>query len=79
MLDRIRDAEANGTPLSEADRNFITHELTEGRLMDEGMDYDQAHEIAGSTHPTFANYDPEVIRQYPQMFNQNWRNYWGIK
>jgi RHS repeat-associated protein len=78
MLARIRSAAAEGRPLSEADRNFMTHELTEADLMGRGMAYDEAHEIAGRTHPTFANYDPEVIKQFPELFNQNWRNYWGI-
>ncbi|WP_255502332.1 hypothetical protein [Cellulomonas sp. JH27-2] len=43
------------------------------------MGYEQAHELAGQTHPTFGNYDPEVIKQFPELFNQNWRNYWGIE
>ena len=34
--------------------------------------------MAGKTHPTFANYDPDVIKQFPELFNDNWFNYWGI-
>lgn len=62
-----------------ADQNFMRHELTEAGLMNRGTVYEQAHEIAGQTHPTFGNYDPEVIKQFPELFNQNWRNYWGIE
>ncbi len=47
--------------------------------MNRGTVYEQAHEIAGQTHPTFGNYDPEVIKQFPELFKQNWRNYWGIE
>jgi hypothetical protein len=79
MLARIRNATADGRPLSAADKNFVKHELTEADLMDRGMPYDEAHKIAGRTHPTFSNYDPEVIKQFPELFNQNWRDYWGIR
>jgi hypothetical protein len=57
----------------------MTHELTEAKLMNGGMSYEQAHEIAGKTHPTFANYDPEVIKQFPEAFGPGWKKYWGIK
>jgi hypothetical protein len=79
MLARIRGAAAGGRPLSTADQNFLTHELTEAELMEGGMGYSEAHGIAGGTHPTFGNYDPEVIKQVPELFNQNWRDFWGIK
>lgn len=49
----------------------MKHELPEARLMDRGMGYDEAHAIAGQAHPTFGNYDPEVIKQLPEGFNQN--------
>ncbi|UUW92399.1 RHS repeat-associated core domain-containing protein [Pimelobacter simplex] len=79
MLARIRGAATDGRPLTEGEKNFMTHELAEAGLMDGGMSYVRAHELAGKTHPTFANYDPDVIKQFPQLFNQNWRNYWGIE
>ena len=25
-----------------------------------------------------ANYDPEVMNHFPELFNHIWRNYWGI-
>lgn len=79
MLARLRSAAAEGRSLTAGERNFMKHELTEAELMDTGMGYERAHEIAGRTHPTFANYDPEVIKQFPELFNRNWRTYWGIE
>ena len=79
MLARIRSAAAEGRTLSAADENFIRHELIEASLMDRGLSWETAHEIAGRSHPTFANYDPEVIKQFPERFNNNWRAYWGIE
>jgi hypothetical protein len=38
-----------------------------------------AHLLAGLTHPTYANYDPEVVRAFPEVFNANWRAYWGMQ
>jgi len=79
MLARIRAAAADGRALHPSESNFLRHELTEADLMDGGMGYDAAHEIAGRTHPTFGNYHPEVIDQFPELFNNNWRNFWGME
>lgn len=79
MLARIRGAAADGTPLSKADRAFIRHDSTEAWLMDRGVNYGPAHRVAGWTHRTYGNYDPSVIKQFPDMFNRNWRNHWGIE
>jgi hypothetical protein len=46
--------------------------------MSSGTPQNLAHAMAGQTHPTFANYDPEVIKQFPNYFNSNWRAYWGL-
>lgn len=70
MLQRIQQAISNGQELTSAENNFMTHELTEAALMAEGMSLDEAHEIAMQTHPTFANYDPEVVQQFPELFNR---------
>jgi hypothetical protein len=78
MLARIREAVAEGRPLHESELNFLRHELTEARLMNDGADYPTAHDTAGEQHPTFANYHPDVIDQHPEMFNNRWRNYWGL-
>jgi hypothetical protein len=78
MIERIRQRLASGEELTEGERNFMRHELTEKSLMDAGKSYDEAHEIALSTHPPGRNYDPEVIGQYPQVFNNWWRKQWGL-
>lgn len=78
MLSRIQGAIASGRDLTPGETNFMTHELTEANLMNNGVEQDLAHELAGQTHPTFGNYDPEVIKQFPEYFNSNWRTCWGI-
>ena len=78
MVARVRDAIQSGRPLSEGEQNFMEHELTEARLMDEGMSYDDARTAALETHPPFKNYDPEVIEQFPDYFNNAWRRAWGL-
>jgi len=70
---------ADGRPLSEGEQNFMQHELTEAGLMDGGMSYGDAHELALQTHPLMKNYTPEVIDQFPEMFNNNWRRAWGME
>ena len=79
MLARIRSAATEGASLSRADRAFMRHELTENWLMNRGLGARPAHRIAGWTHPTFGNYDPTVIKQFPQNFSPGWKNYWGIE
>ncbi len=79
MVERIGQALSNGRKLSEGEYNFMVHELTEADLMSMGVEQDIAHELAGRTHPTFANYDPEVIKQYFEYFNTNWLKYWEKK
>ena len=79
MLERIRAVQAAGQALTFAEQNFLRHELIEDELMHGGFTQDGAHLLAGLTHPPFANYDPEVIRAYPDRFNNGWRAYWGIQ
>jgi hypothetical protein len=78
MISGIQEAMDAGSPLSEGQINFMTHELTEKGLMDDGMDYEAAHAQALETHPLFMNYTPEVIDQFPEAFNNNWRAAWGL-
>jgi len=49
--------------------------------MSSGMSYDDAHAAAlkQAGVSNYAVYHPEVIQQYPDRFNDNWRKYWGIK
>ncbi|WP_131765160.1 hypothetical protein [Candidatus Protofrankia californiensis] len=79
MIERIHQSMTDGRPLSEGELNFMQHELTEAELMDGGMSYEDAHELALQTHPLMKNYTPEVIDQFPEMFNNNWRRAWGME
>ncbi|WP_329023496.1 putative T7SS-secreted protein [Streptomyces sp. NBC_00690] len=78
MIENIRARMEAGLPLSEGQIYFMRHELTEAKLMDEGMPYEEAHEIALKTHPHLKNYSPDVIAQYPGWFNKAWRKAWGM-
>jgi len=77
MLQRIRDALAEGRQLTEGQENFLKHELTEAELMDKGLSYEDAHEQALQTHPPGRNYDPDVIDKYPE-FGPWWRKMNGL-
>lgn len=79
MISRLRDAIENERDLTEGEENFMIHELTEAKLMDGGMNYDDAHLVALRTHPLMKNYDPEVIEEFPELFNNNWRRTWGLE
>jgi hypothetical protein len=69
---------SDGRSLTAGEQNFMTHELTEAGAMARGVPQDLAHEMAGQTHPLYQNYDPEVIKQFPEYFNSNWRKAWGL-
>jgi len=79
MVSGIEDAIASGRPLTAAEQNFMTHELTEARVVASGASQDAAHAAALETHPPFMNYSPEVIQNFPEYFNSNWRTAWGIE
>lgn len=79
MIDVIGQGIAEGRELSEGERYFMRHELTEARLMDDGMSYEDAHDSALRTHPLMKNYTPEVIDGFPELFNNNWRRAWGME
>jgi len=66
-------------PLVHRSLALMRHESTEAWLMDRGVGYGPAHRIAGWTHPTFGNYDPSVIKQFPEYFGSGWKRYWGIE
>lgn len=79
MLDRVADAQRSGRQLTQGEQNFMRHELTEAEAKATGVSQAEAHRIASQTHPTYANFDPAVIRAYPEHFNSNWFAYWGIE
>lgn len=78
MLARLRSAAIDGRPLHVSEVNFLRHELKEAEMMDAGMGWEEAHAIAGQTHPTYANYHPEVIERLSEQFSAKWREYWGM-
>ena len=43
MINRARAIERGEIEATEKDKAFLTHELRENDLMNEGMDYDEAH------------------------------------
>jgi len=80
MLDRLQIALDNNQKISGADASFYFHELREAELMKSGLSYHQAHQQSLQEYEVspFSVYHPDVIRAYPDEFNQNWKNYWGI-
>lgn len=69
---------AHKRALTTGEENFMTLELTEADLVAQVVEVDAAHEMAGRTHPTFANCDPGVVKQFPEYLNANWRASWRI-
>jgi RHS repeat-associated protein len=76
MVTRVRDALSAGRALTEAEANFVVHELTEADVVSLGVEQEAAHLIAMMTHPTFANYELQVIEKFFYTFNIRWVNYW---
>lgn len=81
MVERLRAANASGQPITGADLGFYAHELSEATFMRGGMGYEEAHAAALSKYGVspFSVYHPEVIGQFPEFFNSNWRNAWNMK
>ena len=81
MIGRLKDAVASGGRLTGADANFYLHELAEATMMRAGQSYDAGHAAALQKygHSPYSLYAPEVIKSHPQVFNMNWRSFWGIK
>jgi filamentous hemagglutinin len=80
MLERIGTALANGETISGADAVFYTHELAESTLMQQGMTYAEAHAAALEQYGVspFSVYAAEVVEQFPALFNNAWRAFWGL-
>ena len=49
--------------------------------MESGMDYDTAHNAALKFYEVsnFSVYHPDVIKLFPEEFNDNWFKFWGLK
>lgn len=81
MIERLRQAVSSGENVTNADAAFLTHELSEKKLMDTGVPYVEAHERALSQYGVDqrALYDRTVIEQMPQWFNRSYKSFWGIE
>ena len=71
----------DGVRVTGADANFYLHEIAEGAMRARGMSYDAAHAAALQKYnvSNFALYCDDVIRAFPEEFNNAFRAYWGIK
>jgi hypothetical protein len=63
-----------------ADAVFYMHELSEATLMSKGMPYEVTHweAIAKYSVNPQSIYAPEVIQQFPELFNPSWFEFWNI-
>ena len=80
MIERIEKVLQEGGELKGPDAEFYRHELEETRLMNQGLDYDTAHNAALSKYGVteFDLYHPDVIESMPEWFGPAWFEYWGI-
>ena len=80
MIERIEKVLEEGGELKGPDAEFYRHELEETRLMNQGLDYDTAHNAALDKYGVteFDLYHPDVIESMPEWFGPAWFEYWGI-
>ncbi|MFY0517965.1 hypothetical protein ACOMCU_09035 [Lysinibacillus sp. UGB7] len=80
MIKRLENALANKQKISGADASFYLHEVSESTMMKKGVDYDTAHEMAIKKYNVspFSVYHADVIKSMPDIFNKNWRKFWGL-
>jgi hypothetical protein len=80
MINRLEQALNNNQEISGADASFYFHESREAELMQQGLTYSEAHQQALKDYEVspFSVYHPDVIRAYPDEFNQKWEREWGI-
>jgi hypothetical protein len=81
MLDNLRSLMGEGENATGPYENFYQHELKEAEGMSQGLRQETAHQMAleGLGHSPFSVYSPEVIEQFPEFFNSNWRVFWGLQ
>ncbi len=79
MVDRLRSALGGGRSLTGADASFYLHEIAEATMMGRGAAYDDAHARALEKYGVspYSVYHSEVVQQFPDYFNSNWRDFWG--
>ncbi len=81
MLNRLKSALTQECEISGADLSFYYHELKEAELMASGLSYYEAHTAALQFYGVspFSLYHPNVIKDFPDQFNKNWFDAWGIE
>ncbi len=77
MLNRLENALQNGQSITGADASFYLHELKEASLMQGGLGYDAAHQVALEFYQVspYSVYHPEVIQANSEWFNDKWFNF----
>jgi hypothetical protein len=78
MLDSIRQTINTGQGLSSAQRTFLDHEILESHLVRGGIRLERAHPLVQKVYPPGSNYAPEIMKMFPEHFNDLERSYWGI-
>ncbi|MDL2230068.1 hypothetical protein LJC14_07460, partial [Treponema sp. OttesenSCG-928-L16] len=80
MISQIEEALKNGSSLRGPYSSFYMHELSESMFMRNGFSYNSAHNMALQKYSVspYSVYSPQAIQTYPQYFNKNWLNFWGI-
>ncbi len=79
MVGRLESA--IGRRVTGADANFYLHEVSEATMMGRGLSYEAAHAGALQKYGVspFSLYHPNVIKEFPKLFNSGWLAYWGIR
>ena len=80
MIRRIETVLQEGGELKGPDAEFYFHEIEEAGLMNQGLDYDAAHNAALDKYQVteFDLYHPDVIKAMPEWFSPAWFEYWNI-
>jgi hypothetical protein len=80
MIRRLRSALSQRQAISGADASFYMHEVAEATMMRRGMTYEAAHSGALNKYGVspYSVYHPEVIAEFSELFNANWRGFWGL-
>jgi hypothetical protein len=80
MVARLGSALSAGEPVTGADASFYMHELTESTLMRQGVGYEEAHAAALAKYGVspYSVYAPDVVSKFPELFNSNWTEFWGM-
>ncbi len=81
MLQRLETALKEGKTISGADASFYLHEATEATLMSKNISYKVAHAASLKKYQVspYSVYASEVIQNNPELFNEKWFEFWGIR